>query len=232
MTHPREVVVVGVEGQAAVVKRPREVVHGVLLVLDGARHHLGADVVRDEVVQVALHGEGLEQKLFVILLARCVAHEHGDAGAALLAIRLRGRAHHLQQVRHRVVRASRVAAVKVLRAHHHNQLAPQRGGPRHGRRAHHHLDGPRLEQRLHRLPLRGEHALVQKRHPEADGVLERRLPQPRHERREVLLRALQEPLRSAVGGCEREQVQGGEAGVLARGHVHHPRTGRDVLHQR
>lgn len=58
-----EVVVVRVLCQPAVVEGPCEVVHSILFVGHCASHDLGAQVVVQEVVQMALHWERLEQEL-------------------------------------------------------------------------------------------------------------------------------------------------------------------------
>ena len=75
-----QVVVVGVLSQPAVEEGPGEVVHGILLAGDGAVDDLSHHVVVQEVVQVALHWEGLEQELLVVLLARRMAHQHTPGG--------------------------------------------------------------------------------------------------------------------------------------------------------
>ncbi len=53
-----EVVVVWVLRHAAVDEGPREVVHSVLLVLNGPGHHLSVEVVVQKLVQVRLQGKG------------------------------------------------------------------------------------------------------------------------------------------------------------------------------
>ena len=89
---------VGVFGLDAVVRRvlqhapeevrPREVVDGVEARLDHAARHLGAQVVVQALVQVALDGERLVEELFVKLVLRLV---HQDARDALV-VELRERA--------------------------------------------------------------------------------------------------------------------------------------------
>lgn len=53
-----QVVIVGVLCHAAVQKGPGEVVHGILLVLNGLGDNLSIEVVMHAVVQVRLHWQG------------------------------------------------------------------------------------------------------------------------------------------------------------------------------
>ena len=50
MSRALQIVVVGILGQAAVHVRPRKVVDGVLLGLDGFCHRLGAHVISEKMV--------------------------------------------------------------------------------------------------------------------------------------------------------------------------------------
>lgn len=77
----RQIVVIGVLGEPAIEQGPSEVINSVLLGGDGARDHLSGYVVVQGMVQVALHREGLEQKLLVVLLPRTVAHEHASGNS-------------------------------------------------------------------------------------------------------------------------------------------------------
>lgn len=63
-----QVVVVGVLRHAAVQEGPGEVVHGILLVLDGLGDDLGVEVVVHTVVQVRLHRQRLIQELLEEIL--------------------------------------------------------------------------------------------------------------------------------------------------------------------
>lgn len=63
-----QVVVIGVLGHAAVQEGPGEVVHSVLLVLDGLGDDLGIEVVMHTVVQVRLHRQRLIQELLEEIL--------------------------------------------------------------------------------------------------------------------------------------------------------------------
>ena len=63
-----QVVVIGVLGHAAVQEGPGEVVHSVLLVLDGLGDDLGVEVVVHAVVQVRLHWQRLIQELLEEIL--------------------------------------------------------------------------------------------------------------------------------------------------------------------
>ncbi len=74
-----QVVVVGVLCQSAVEEGPGEVVNSILLAGDAAVDNLGHHVVMQEVVQVALHREGLKEELLVVLLARRMTHQHTPA---------------------------------------------------------------------------------------------------------------------------------------------------------
>ena len=74
-----QVIVVGVLCQSAVEEGPGEVVNGILLAGDAAVDDLGHHVVMQEVVQVALHWEGLKEELLVVLLARRMTHQHTPA---------------------------------------------------------------------------------------------------------------------------------------------------------
>ncbi len=74
-----QVVVVRVLCQSAVEEGPGEVVNGILLAGDAAVDNLSHHVVMQEVVQVALHWEGLKEELLVVLLARRMTHQHTPA---------------------------------------------------------------------------------------------------------------------------------------------------------
>ena len=74
-----QVVVIGVLCQSAVEEGPGEVVNGILLAGDAAVDNLGHHVVVQEVVQVALHREGLKEELLVVFLARRMTHQHTPA---------------------------------------------------------------------------------------------------------------------------------------------------------
>lgn len=63
-----QVVVIGVLGHAAVQEGPGEVVHSVLLVLNGLGDDLGIEVVMHAVVQVRLHRQRLIQELLEEIL--------------------------------------------------------------------------------------------------------------------------------------------------------------------
>lgn len=63
-----QVVVVGVLGHPAVQEGPGQVVHGVLLVLDGLGDDLSVEVVVHAVVQVRLHRQRLVQELLEEIL--------------------------------------------------------------------------------------------------------------------------------------------------------------------
>ncbi len=65
-----QVVVVGVLGHTAVEECPRQVVHGVLLVLHSLGDDLGVEVVVEAVVQVRLHWQRLIQELLEEVLLR------------------------------------------------------------------------------------------------------------------------------------------------------------------
>jgi len=74
-----QVVVVGVLCQSAVEEGPGEVVNGILLAANAAVDDLCHHVVMQEVVQVALHREGLKEELLVVPLARRMTHQHTPA---------------------------------------------------------------------------------------------------------------------------------------------------------
>lgn len=63
-----QVVVIGVLGHAAVQEGPGQVVHGVLLVLDGLGDNLSVEVVVHTVVQMGLYWQWLIQELFEEIL--------------------------------------------------------------------------------------------------------------------------------------------------------------------
>lgn len=65
-----QVVVVRVLSHAAVEERPRQVVHGVLLVLHRLGDDLGVEVVVEAVIQVRLHRQRLVQELLEEVLSR------------------------------------------------------------------------------------------------------------------------------------------------------------------
>ena len=79
-----QVIVVGILSKAPVEEGPCEVVHGILLAGDGLVHNLSHHVVMQEVIQMTLHWVRLEQELLVVLLARCVTHQHTPAVRATL----------------------------------------------------------------------------------------------------------------------------------------------------
>lgn len=59
-----QIVVVGVLVHSAVQKRPCQVVHGVLFVLNSLCDDLGIEMVMEAVVQVRLHRQRLVKELF------------------------------------------------------------------------------------------------------------------------------------------------------------------------
>lgn len=65
-----QVVVVGVLGHTTVEERPRQVIHGILLVLHSLGDNLGVEVVVEAVVQVRLHWQWLVQELLKEVLSR------------------------------------------------------------------------------------------------------------------------------------------------------------------
>lgn len=64
-----QVVVVGVLGHTAVEECPRQIVHGVLLVLHGLGDNLSVEMVVEAVVQVRLHWQRLVQELLEEVLS-------------------------------------------------------------------------------------------------------------------------------------------------------------------
>jgi len=119
-----------------VVEGPGEVVDGFLLVFDHLCHDLRADVVMEEVVQMALDRHGLVQKLLVELLLRRMAQDHGLPDRVLgLAS---GAAHHLQYVSDGIVAVAMLAPVVELRAHDHHEVGGEGHAPAHVARAHDH----------------------------------------------------------------------------------------------
>ena len=117
-----EVVVVGILSQSTVEKRPRQIVYGILLVFDGSGHDLSCKVIAEKVIQVTLDGEGLEEKLFVVVLSRSVAHE--DAATDVVLQRTTGMSHHLKEIGDGVVRPAGAARSFVaLRSHNDHQMA-------------------------------------------------------------------------------------------------------------
>lgn len=65
-----QVVVVGVLGHTAVEEGPRQVVHGILLVLHGLCDNLCVEVVVEAVIQVRLHWQRLVQEFLEEVLSR------------------------------------------------------------------------------------------------------------------------------------------------------------------
>mmetsp|Transcript_30308 Transcript_30308/g.77305 ORF Transcript_30308/g.77305 Transcript_30308/m.77305 type:complete len:603 (-) Transcript_30308:4987-6795(-) len=179
----RHGVKVRVQAQAAVEERPGQVVHRVLLVLNRARHHLGVEVVVQEVVQVRLDRQRLQQEALVVLLARRVAQQC-DAARVVLPRPPRA-PQHLDEVRHRVVAGASARAVVRLRAAHHHRVRGRRHAPRARRRGHHHRDGAALKQQAHHALLRGRLRLGQQAHAVRQRVAQRLVAHAPQERLNV-----------------------------------------------
>ena len=113
-----EVVVPGVLVDASVVKRPRQVVDGVLLVFDRFDDDLRVHVVRETVVEVRLHRKWLVEKLLVVGLSRVLAEDDADAALPVrAALRPARAADHLENVGDRAVDVLRLPRVVPLPAH-------------------------------------------------------------------------------------------------------------------
>lgn len=190
MGHALQLVVVGVLGHAAVHERPGQVVHGVLLVLDGLGDHLGVEVVVQTLVQVRLHRQRLVQELLVEGLPRRLTHDHhlgvGVGGRAV------GPAAHLQHVADRVVLVGVLLAVVVLRVHDHGQVALELELPAQAAAHHHHLDGARREELGHDSLVQLTRALVQIGHAVDDRLLQRLVLHLLQDRLELFLVHVQE----------------------------------------
>mmetsp|Transcript_15351 Transcript_15351/g.26133 ORF Transcript_15351/g.26133 Transcript_15351/m.26133 type:complete len:396 (-) Transcript_15351:1333-2520(-) len=212
-----QVVVVRVLRQPAVHERPREVVDGVLLVLDRLRHHLGAHVVVEVVVQVGLDGERLVEKLAVEGLLGRVAEEH--ALARVVDERPTRASDHLQDVGDGVVGVAVLGAVVELGVHQHDEVRLQRRRPAHRVRHHEHLQRTRVEERAHGLLLALCEALVQEADAVRDRVLKGGLVDPAEEGRDVVGLGVQEALGLVIGRRKREQVDRRQLRLLGRRHV-------------
>ena len=68
MRHAREVVIVGILREASVVEAPRDVIHGVLLGLNGARDDFRHHRVVQKVIEMRFDRERFKEKLFIVLL--------------------------------------------------------------------------------------------------------------------------------------------------------------------
>ena len=70
------VVVVGVLSHSAVEEGPGEIVHGILLVLDGLGHDLGVEMIMQTVVKMALYGKRLVEEFLEEILLGCLTEQH------------------------------------------------------------------------------------------------------------------------------------------------------------
>mmetsp|Transcript_7833 Transcript_7833/g.24168 ORF Transcript_7833/g.24168 Transcript_7833/m.24168 type:complete len:447 (+) Transcript_7833:883-2223(+) len=168
-----QVVEVRVLREAPVEERPRQVVDGVLLVLDGLGHDFRVQVVVQRAVYARLDGQRLVQESPQGLLLRRVA-EH-RAPRLVLAVPV-GLADHLQHLGRRVLDVPVLAPVVPLRAQHHHQVRaikchlPARLG-----RRHEHADETASVERLHSGTVRRGEAAVQKGHALGERLPERRV---------------------------------------------------------
>ena len=218
VSHPGEVVVVGVLAQSAVVERPGEIVHRVLLRLDGSRHNLRRHVIVKEMVEVGLNREGFVQEFLVVLLPRRVAQQ--DAHAVVVVQWPRRTTHHREKIGDGIVGRRGAARVVVLRAHDHRQLA--RGGetPRERGGDHENSRRARREHPLNQLALIRVHGLVKKRDTETERVSHGGIRDLVDVRRQILGVTREELFGLPIRGGKREQVERSQLCVLARGHKH------------
>eukprot|EP00053_Salpingoeca_punica_P020083 m.207382 g.207382 ORF g.207382 m.207382 type:complete len:978 (-) comp17788_c0_seq1:3740-6673(-) len=220
-------VVVWIVRHAHIEEGPRQVVDGVLLVLDHARDNLCVEVVVDHVVQVRLDRQRLVEELLEKVLLRGQAHD--DCHARLGPPRIAAQANHLQNVREGIVDIAVLAAVVGLRVHHHDEVRVQAQRPLHALGHDADLDGAEVEEVLHQSPLGVAHAGM---------VVGHAAPQQRDEHLvldlgqhggQLLLAAVQEAVGRAFVADLRRQLQRRHLRLPPRGHKEQDRLVRRVL---
>mmetsp|Transcript_29084 Transcript_29084/g.91049 ORF Transcript_29084/g.91049 Transcript_29084/m.91049 type:complete len:573 (+) Transcript_29084:1267-2985(+) len=201
-------VVGGVLQQPAVKVGPREEVDRVLLGADGARDHLGVDVIVELLVEARLDGEGLVQELLVEGLLWLVHEDDGDR----LCVELRpaGAPHHLEHVRHREVDVPLRLAVVVLGPLDDDEVGGEVDAPREGRGADEDEDRLAEEELLDEDAVRLVEAGVVDTDPKGERVPQRRVLDRGEHRLELTHRHVEELalllVRRAVGDqVERRQ---------------------------
>lgn len=199
MRDPLQVVVVRVLRESPVQERPRQVVDGVLLVLDGLRDDLCVKVVVHPVVEMALHGQRVVQELLEEVLLGALAHQ--NALRVVVLQRSVRSAHHLQHVGYGVVFVRVHFSVVKLRIHDDDEMCEYVDGPAQIAGNYGHLHGPGVEQLLHQPQVAGGESFVHVCHALRKGFFQRLVGHPVQERLYVLFFRVEEPVGLCFGRC-------------------------------
>lgn len=167
--HILQIIVVRILRHPTVHERPRQVIHRVLLVLDGPRDNLRVEGVVQEMIQMRFDRQRIQQEFQEKLLLGRLAHQH--ANGLLVDQRAIGEtANHLDDVSDGVILVRVDPPVVRLRVHDDDQVGLDVDRPAEILGHHQNLDGVQAKESLHVLPVPFFEALVEETNALRQGM--------------------------------------------------------------
>jgi hypothetical protein len=120
MAHALQIVIIRILRQSSVHKRPRQVIHRILLVLNCLRDNLSVEVIVHAMIQVTLDRQRLIKEFLEEIFLGILTHQH--ALGVVVVDGPVGASNHLQDIRDRVVFVAVNLSVVELRVHDDDEM--------------------------------------------------------------------------------------------------------------